>query len=357
MYVTDHCPHSAGSYIISHFTEVFIMSEEIISANANADEANNTELAAPAAVPEPEPIPSMDEFKEEIAHSFRKLNPGDIVTGTVIGVSDTEVTVDLNSYAEGIIRLEDLSNDPRFSIKADIKPGDTVSATVLRENKEGAFLLSLKEADDILAWDKLEAAKAEEKVETVKVAEAVKAGVTTFLYGVRAFIPASQLALNYVEDLDSYVGRTLEVTILDVNRESKKLVLSAKEVLRKKAAEDKAGRIGRLQTGIITTGKVEKLMPFGAFVNIGEDLTGLVHISQICGKRIKHPGAVLTEGQEVTVKIMDVKDGKISLSMTAVDEKNEDEILDDAVDDAAESYADEGSVSTGLGDLLKNFKF
>ena len=322
-----------------------------------SEEINSVTPQEPVSEPAAEIIPSMDEFKEEIAHSFRKLNPGDIVTGTVIGVSDTEVTVDLNSYSEGIIKLEDLSNDPRFSIKADIKPGDTVTATVLRENKEGAFLLSLKEADDILAWNKLEAAKAEERVETIKVAEAVKAGVTTFLYGVRAFIPASQLALTYVEDLDSFVGRQLEVVVIDVNRENKKLVLSAKEVLRRKAAEDKASRIGRLQTGIITTGTVEKLMPFGAFVNIGEDLSGLVHISRICGKRIKHPGEVLKEGQEVTVKIIDVKDGKISLSMTAVDEKDEDEVLEDAVDDAAESYADEGTVATGLGDLLKKFKF
>ena len=336
------------------YEEVFKMSEEIKQENMTG----TTAAAAPeAAVPAPEPVPSMDEFKEEIAHSFRKLMPGDIVTGTVIGVSDTEVTVDLNSYSEGIIKLEDLSNDPRFSIKADIKPGDVVKATVIRENKEGAFLLSLKEADNILAWDKLEEAKREEKVEKIKVAEAVKAGVTTFLYGIRAFIPASQLALNYVEDLDSFVGKELEVMVIDVNRDAKKLVLSAKEVLRRKAATEKAGRIGRLQTGIITTGVVEKLMPFGAFVNIGEDLTGLVHISQICGKRIKHPKEALEEGQEVTVKIMDVKDGKISLSMTAVNERNEDEVLDDAVDDAAEGYADEGTVATGLGDLLKNFKF
>ena len=334
--------------------EVENMSEEIKQENMTETTAA-PEAAAPA--PAPEPVPSMDEFKEEIAHSFRKLMPGDIVTGTVIGVSDTEVTVDLNSYSEGIIKLEDLSNDPRFSIKADIKPGDIVKATVIRENKEGALLLSLKEADNILAWDKLEEAKKEEKVEKIKVAEAVKAGVTTFLYGIRAFIPASQLALTYVEDLDSFVGKELEVMVIDVNRDAKKLVVSAKEVLRRKAATEKAGRIGRLQTGIITTGVVEKLMPFGAFVNIGEDLTGLVHISQICGKRIKHPKEALEEGQEVTVKIMDVKDGKISLSMTAVNERNEDEVLDDAVDDAAEGYADEGTVATGLGDLLKNFKF
>lgn len=326
------------------------MSEENLNVNA-------PEAAAPAEAPIPEVIPSMDEFTEEIAHSFRKLNPGDIVCGTVIGVSDSEVTVDLDSYAEGIIKLEELSNDPRFSIKADIKPGDKIKASVLRENREGAFLLSLKEAEDILAWDRLEAAKAERKVERIKVAEAVKAGVTTFLYGIRAFIPASQLALTYVEDLNSYVNRELDVVVMDFNREDKKLVLSAKEVLRDRAAADKASRISRLQTGIITTGTVEKLMPFGAFVNIGEDLSGLVHISQICDKHIKSPNEVLKEGDLVTVKILDVKDGKISLSIKAVNEHDEDEVLEDAVDDAPEEYSDGESVSTGLGALLKNLKF
>lgn len=302
-------------------------------------------------------IPSMDDFKDEISHSFRKLNPGDLVTGTVIGVSDSEVTVDLNSYSEGIIRIEDLSNDPRFSIKADIRPGDVIHATVLKENKEGAFLLSVKEADNILSWDKLKADKQSRAVSTIKVAESVKGGVTTFIYGIRAFIPASQLALTYTEDTSSFVGRELDVIVTEVNKDDSKVILSAREVLRERAARDKAGRIARLQTGIVTKGIVEKLTAFGAFVNIGEDLSGLVHISQICDKHIKTPAEVLKEGDEVTVKVLDVKDGKISLSIKAALEKDEAEILDDAVDDASEGYSDGGTVSTGLGDLLKKFKF
>ena len=306
--------------------------------------------------PEPEPIPSMDEFKDEIAHSFRKINVGDIVHGTVIGVSDTEVTVDLNSYSEGLIPLEELSNDPRFSIKADIAPGTPVSATVLRETREGVFILSLKAADNILAWDKLEQAKASGRIERIKVAEAVNAGVTTYLYGIRAFIPASQLALTYVEDPSVFVGRELDVVVSDVDREKEKLVLSAKTVLRERAAQDKKTRIGRLQTGLITKGTVEKIMPFGAFVNIGEDLSGLVHISEICGRRLKSVHEVLKEGDEVTVKILDVKDGKISLSIKAALEKDEDEVLEDAVDDAAEEYSDGEAPTTSLAGLLKGFK-
>ncbi len=325
--------------------------EEKASEAVEAKAATEAEKVAPA-----EEIPSMDEFKSEIDHSFRKLNVGDIVEGTVIGVSDTQVTVDLNSYSEGIIPIEELSNDPKFSIKADVEIGSKVSATVLRETKEGVFVLSLKAADDVLAWDKLEAAKNEGTIEKIKVNEAVKGGVVTFLYGIRAFIPASQLALQYVEDPATFVGKELEVVITEVDREKKKLILSARNVLREKAAEDKKSRIGRLQKGIVTTGTVEKITDFGAFVNIGEDLSGLVHISQISNKRIKAVKEVLKEGDTVTVKVMDVKDGKISLSIKAALEK-EEEAVEDAVDDVAEEYSDGEGPTTSLGALLKGLKF
>lgn len=332
------------------------MTDEI-KTNTGVTEAAAEVTEATAEVTEtPEIIPSMDEFKDEIAHSFRKIKVGDIVNGTVIGVSDSEVTVDLNSYSEGIIPLEELSNDPRFSIKADIAVGTPVSATVLRETKEGVFILSLKAADDILAWDKLEQAKENGTVERVKVAEAVNAGVTTYLYGIRAFIPASQLALTYVEDVSGFVGKELDVVVSDVDREKGKAVLSAKTVLRERAAQDKKSRIARLQTGLITKGTVEKIMPFGAFVNIGEDLSGLVHISEICGRRLKSVHEVLKEGDEVTVKILDVKDGKISLSIKAAQEKDEEEVLEDAVDDAAEEYNDGEAPTTSLASLLSKFK-
>ena len=275
--------------------------EEKASEAVEAKAATEAEKVAPA-----EEIPSMDEFKSEIDHSFRKLNVGDIVEGTVIGVSDTQVTVDLNSYSEGIIPIEELSNDPKFSIKADVEIGSKVSATVLRETKEGVFVLSLKAADDVLAWDKLEAAKNEGTIEKIKVNEAVKGGVVTFLFGIRAFIPASQLALQYVEDPATFVGKELEVVITEVDREKKKLILSARNVLREKAAEDKKSRIGRLQKGVITTGTVEKITDFGAFIDIGVHQDGLVHISQMSNKFIKHPLEVVSVGDVVSVQVMEV---------------------------------------------------
>lgn len=335
------------------------MSEELKETNTNETAENiyaeaavspqETESAAPAA----ETIPSMDEFKDEIARSFRKFEPGDIVAGTVIGISDTEVTVDLGCYAEGIIKLEELSNDPRFSIKADVTIGEEISATVLREDREGNILLSRKQADDVLAWDSLKEMMANRTAAAVKVAQAVNGGVVTYLNGIRAFIPASKLDINYVEDPSAYVGKELQVRVITVDEENKKLVLSAKDIALEKAITEKNNRAARLPIGTVTTGTVEKIMPFGAFVAIGNGLSGLVHISQICAKRIKSPNEVIKAGQEVTVKILDVKDGKISLSMKAVEEKEE---VEEEIEEAPMEYSSGEEAVTGLGALLKGIK-
>lgn len=297
---------------------------------------------------------TMDDLKTELEHSLKRLTEGDLVKGTVIGVSDTEVTVDLSYSSEGIIKLEELSNDPRFSIKADVTIGEEITAMILSEDKEGNLLLSKKKADDILSWEKLKTMMTERTVATVKVSNAVNGGVVTYLEGIRAFIPASMLSLSYVEDVSTFVGKELKVIVVTADKGANKLVLSAKEVLREVEAKEKAHKISQVQKGIVTTGIVDKLMPFGAFVTIGEGLSGLVHISQICGKRIKSPAEVLKEGQEVNVKVLDVKDGKISLSIKAVSEA--EEVHEDAADIPAE-YSTGERATTGLGDLLKNFKF
>lgn len=301
-----------------------------------------------------EEIPSMEEFEDEINRSFKKIQEGDIIRGTVIGISDTEVTVDLGYFTEGIISLEELSNDLRFSIKADVKVGDLVQAMIIREDDgNGNILLSKKQADDILAWDKLEQAMEAHQVFTVKLAEAVNGGMITYLEGIRAFIPASQLALAYVENLEEWVGKTIDTVIITVEEKNHRLVLSGKEIAREKEEQERNGKISRLQKGLVTTGIIEKIMPYGCFVNIGEGLTGLVHISQICGKHIKSPNEVVKMGEEVKVKILDIKDGKISLSIKAVEEK--EDIIEE-VEEAPIEYSSGEEASTGLGALLAGIK-
>lgn len=302
----------------------------------------------------PEITPSMDEFKEQIENSFKKIDEGDILKGTVIGISETEVTLDLGYYTEGIIKLEELSNDPGFSIKADVTPGEVLSAVVLRQDDgHGNILLSKKRADDVLSWDQLNEDMNSKRILKVKISQAVNGGVITYLYGIRAFIPASQLSLSYVENLEDWIGKEIDVIIITATKEDRKLVLSGKEVEKEAAQKDKKSKISKLQLGIVTTGTVEKIVPYGAFINIGEGLSGLVHISQICGKRIKSPNEVIKEGEIVTVKVTDIKDGKISLSMKAVEEK-EDIIAD--IEDTPASYSTGEEATTGLSALLKNLK-
>ena len=298
---------------------------------------------------------TMKDFEQELNRSFKKIFPGDIVTGTVIGISDTEVTLDLNYYSEGIIPLTELSNDPRFSIKADVQLGETISAVVTHENREGALMLSKKKADDVLAWDKLKELQAAGTPVTVKIAEAFPAGAITYLEGIRAFITASKLAMTFVDDPTTFVGQTVQAAVITVNEAEQKLTLSVKDVLREQERQERNSRIARLVVGTVVTGTVEQIMPYGAFVSIGEDLSGLLHISQICGRRIKSPSEVIKVGDTVTVKIIDVKDGKVSLSMKAVEE--DAEISEEVEEVAPENYVfEDKSASSTMASLFANIK-
>ena len=298
---------------------------------------------------------TMQDFEQELNRSFKKIFPGDVVTGTVIGISDTEVTLDLNYFAEGIIPLAELSNDPRFSIKADIQIGETISAMVTHENREGALMLSKKKADDVLSWDKLKELQANNTVVTVKIAEAFPAGAITYLEGIRAFIPASKLALTFVDDPTTFIGQTVQAMVIAVNQADQKLTLSVKDVLKEQEKQERNSRIARLVVGTVVTGTVEQIMPYGAFVSIGEDLSGLLHISQICAKRIKTPTEVIKVGDTVTVKIIDVKDGKVSLSMKAVEE--DAEVSEEVEEVAPENYVfEDKSANTTMASLFANIK-
>ena len=230
---------------------------------------------------------SMEDFKEELESSFRKLSEGDIVTGTVIALNEEEVTLDLKYFASGIIKAKDISDDPDFRIMDSIHMGDVLEATIVRmDDGEGNLLLSRKEANEILAWEKLTQYMEDNTTLRVRVKGIVPSGVIAYVEGIRGFIPASHLSLNYVEDCNPWLGKDLDVRVITVDESAKKLVLSAKVIAREKEEEERNHRISMLVPGSIVEGTVESLMPYGAFVNLGNGLSGLVHISQICQKRI-----------------------------------------------------------------------
>lgn len=300
-----------------------------------------------------EKMESMDDYLDELEKSFHRLKNGDMVKGPVIGIGETEVTVDLGSYAEGIVPIDELSNDPKFSIKTDIAVGDVVNAMVISpDNGIGQVLLSIKRADNILAWDFLEEAKENGQVFNVKITEAVKGGVVTYLKGIRAFIPASGLTLDYIEDTESFVGKHISVRIIEVDEDDRKLILSAKSVLREEEAKKTEEKMSKIAIGTVVMGKVERLESYGAFVRLPDGLSGLVHISQMSERRIKHPKEVVSENDEVKVMITDIKDGKLSLSMTRAAES---EAADDT-DSTPIEYSTGDSPTTSFADLLKGIK-
>ncbi len=293
---------------------------------------------------------TMKDYEKELEASFRKINEGDVIQGTVIDVNEEEVSLDLKYYTQGIIKAADMSDDPGFSVLDDVKIGDVIEASVVKmDDGQGNILLSKKEANAELAWDVLNKYLEEKTVLTVKVNGVVNAGVIAYVEGIRGFIPASHLALSYVEDLNTYQGKELTVRVITVDKEKKKLVLSAKEILREQEKEAHDHKIAMLVPGTVMEGTVESLQPYGAFVDLKDGLSGLVHISQISQKRIKKPSEVLNVGDKVKVKILNTDNGKISLSIKAATEEKEVEETE-RVDTA--KYSSKESFGTSLGDIF-----
>lgn len=296
---------------------------------------------------------TMKDYEKELERSFRTIREGDIISGTVIAVSEDEVALDLNYYTQGIIKVENLSNDPTFDVFAEIFPGDVIEATVVAlDDGAGNIELSKKEANDVLAWDKLKELMAQEAVVKVRIKESVKGGVVTYLEGIRAFIPASQIASDYVEDTSAWVGKEIEAKITTVDKEKDKLVLSGKAVARERETEARNHKISMMVPGSVLEGTVESIMPYGAFISLGNGISGLVHISQICQKRIASPHEVLKEGQRVKVKVLNTNDNKVSLSMKALEE----EMVDTEDAGEVEEYISNETAGTSLGSLLAGLK-
>ena len=204
------------------------------------------------------------------------------------------------------------------------------------------------DTDTLLAWRRAEELMESQENVTVTVSEVVKGGVVADFDGIRAFIPISKLSLERIDSCDPFLGKELEVRVFEADMEADKLILSAKEILRERQELSKKKKLSDIKVGQVFTGTVSTLKEYGAFVDIGDGLSGLVHISQISHERIKHPGVVLKEGQEVNVKVIDIKDGKISLSIKALLD-NPEEVPSDEEIELPES---EG-LGTSLGDLLK----
>ncbi len=240
--------------------------------------------------------------------------------------------------------MEDLKEELDESLKK-LDEGDVMDGKV--ENEETA--------EENMAW--LHVRELYEKKENIKVkiGGMVNGGLIAYIENIRGFIPASQISTEFVENLDEWLGKTMEVRIITCNSARKKLVLSAKVILREKEEQEKAEKLSSITVGTVFEGTVETIQPYGAFVDLGDGISGLLHVSQISSKRIKTPDEVLKVGDKVKVKVTKAEEGKISLSMKAV---AADEEAAEAAEVEKEVYKlpKSAPVTTSLGDLLKNIK-
>ena len=209
------------------------------------------------------------------------------------------------------------------------------------------------DTDELLAWRKAEELKVSQENITVTVTEVVKGGVVADFEGIRAFIPISKLSLERIDNCNSFLDQELEVRVFEADMDDDKLILSAKEILRERQEDSKKKKMSDITVGQILHGTVATIKDYGAFIDLGDGLSGLVHISQIAHKRIKHPGVVLKEGQEVDVKVIEIKDGKLSLSIKALLDESDEESFDASEVNIPESE----DIGTSLGDLLDGLKF
>lgn len=302
------------------------------------------------------PQETMADFEDEINASFVTYKEGDVVKGTVVSVEEEEVILDLRSFSQGVIPGSEYSDDPDFHAMDEIKVGDVLETVVMYEDDMGRTVLSLKQAREAESWTLLKNAMEERRIYETKVKSVVPSGVVAYVEGIRGFIPASQLSLAYVEQekLDNYVGKILKVCVITVDEDADKLVLSAKEVAKEEAARTHEAKLNALQKGFITEGTVTRIESYGCFVEFGEDLTGLVHISQICNKFLKSPKEVVKLGMKVKVKVLDINDGKIRLSMKAAEDIAPEigNARENTADEAPMEYTEE-EATTSLAGLLK----
>ena len=255
------------------------------------------------------------DFAEAMEQSLKKIHTGDKVKGTVVAVNNTEAIVDLGTKHTGYVALDDLTDDPSKKPSDIVSIGDEVELIVIKVNdQEGTATLSKRKVDEQAGFEKIVKAKEEKTVLEGTVQHVVNKGVTLSVYGVRIFIPASHTGLPRGAELEQLLKKKVEFMIIEVTEGRKRAVGSIKAVLNAKKEEAKAKFWASASIGDVYTGKVKSLTSFGAFVDLG-GIDGMVHISELSWKRIKHPSEVVSVGDtlEVYIKDLNQEENRISL--------------------------------------------
>ena len=372
-------------------------------------------------------------FEQMLEESFKTIRNGEVVEGTVIGVKEDEIILNIGYKADGIISRNEYTNAPNADLTTMVSVGDTMQAKVLKVNDgEGQVLLTYKRLAAEKGSKRLEEAFNNHEVLTAAVAQVLEGGLSVVVDETRVFIPASLVSDTYEKNLEKYAGQEIEFVISEFNPKRRRIIGDRKQLLVAKKAELQKELFAKIQPGMtiegtvknvtdfgafidlggadgllhisemswgrvespkkvfkvgdtvkafikeisgdkvalslkfpeanpwvnaaekyavgsVVTGKVARMTDFGAFVELEPGIDALLHVSQISNKRIKMPSDVLNTGESVQVKVIGIKDGKISLSMKALEEV-EEEVVEKVEIPKAEN------IGTNLGDLFKNIK-
>lgn len=263
----------------------------------------------------------MNEF-EDLLNSVSQVETGDVVSAEVLTVDATQANVAISGTGvEGVLTLRELTNDRDADINDFVKVGEVLDVLVLRQvvgkdTDTVTYLVSKKRLEARKAWDKL--VGREEEVVTVKGTRAVKGGLSVEFEGVRGFIPASMLDTRFVRNTERFVGQEFDAKIKEVDAKENRFILSRREVVEAAIAAARAEVFGKLAVGDVVTGKVARITSFGAFIDLG-GVDGLVHLTELSHERNVSPKSVVTVGEEIEVKILDLneEEGRVSLSLKA----------------------------------------
>ena len=322
-----------------------------VSIETAADETviASAEVEAPvepfeAPKPVEVPVKAAEPIKEEsgshvdYSDTFRSLQEGDLVNGVVVHIDKEGVLVDVGTKSEGIIRPGELSASHVQSVEDVVSVGDRIDVIVIQaENEEGNLILSKKRADFEKAWERVQQAHDDQRTLTAMVTDRVKGGLVVDL-GIRGFVPGSHVGNGKVKNLDRYVGQSLPLKVLEVDRERRKVVLSHRLAIEEERDKQREETVEALKEGETRAGVVRRITDYGAFVDLG-GIDGLLHVSEMSWTRINHPSEVVKVGQKIHVMLLklNLEAGRVSLGLR--------QILPDPWADIAARYK--------IGDLVK----
>ncbi|WP_084170542.1 30S ribosomal protein S1 [Clostridium algidicarnis] len=273
----------------------------------------------------PEKVDIVDTKEEEItkdSYDFKKIQKDDIITGTVIKVNKEEVFVNINYMADGIIPKSEAIENVEEELDTLFKEGDKVNVLVMEINDgEGNVLLSKNKAEAIKVWDDFEESLKDSTLLQVMIKEEVKGGLIAYIKGVRLFLPASHVSIRHIDNLKDFIGKSLDVRVIELDRAKGNVVISRKVVELDEQNKKSEELWKELKIGEKRNGEVVRLARFGAFVDIG-GIQGLVHISDLSWKRISDPQEVVSVGDEVQVYILDFdkEKNRVSLGLKDLEE-------------------------------------